>query len=604
MLRPCLGISARCHAFELHIRRGMLKHGCRTIESLAMSSELWVFNNVFKVFILGSVCLADLSHAEITNDKVLGVLQKTGVSRADTAYDVGSWGNWLRWGDQGDGTYRNPVLPGDFSDPDCIRVGSDYYAISSTMHFAPGMVVLHSKDLVNWRIIGHVVSDLREIGPELNWDRMNRYGRGVWAGAIRHHDGRFWVYFGTPDEGYFMTTATNPAGPWAPLHRMMASAGWDDCCPFWDDDGQGYFVGTHFADGYKTYLFKLTPDGRDLIPESRVLINEGNRREANKLYKINGWYYYIFSEFQPGRGRYLMIQRARKITGPYTEVKQLMHPQREANEPNQGALVQTEAGDWYFLTHHGTGAWEGRALSLLPVTWNDNWPVIGELGPDGLGRMVWASRKLVSGTPIVTPQTSDEFDAPCLGPQWEWNHQPRADMWSLTERPGWLRLRAFKPLEPDNMLKAGNTLTQRCYRTATNRVVVRLDISGMADGQRAGLCHFARGYSALSVHQSGETRTLEFWLNGRVTSGPAITNNVIYLQSTWGLDGRCQYAYSLDGITFTTFGDWYQFDWGYYRGTRVGLYCYNNKGESGYVDLDWFRYDYAGPEIRTLATHP
>jgi len=161
-----------------------------------MRSELWVFNHVFKVFILGSVCLADLSHAEITNDKVLGVLQKTGVSRADTAYDVGSWGNWLRWGDQGDGTYRNPVLPGDFSDPDCIRVGSDYYAISSTMHFAPGMVVLHSKDLVNWRIIGHVVSDLREIGPELNWDRMNRYGRGVWAGAIRHHDGRvlgvFW----------------------------------------------------------------------------------------------------------------------------------------------------------------------------------------------------------------------------------------------------------------------------------------------------------------------------------------------------------------------------------------------------------------------------
>ena len=148
-----------------------------------------------------------------------------------------AWGDWPHWGAQSDGTYRNPVLPSDYSDLDCIRVGADYFAISSTFQFSPGMVILHSRDLVNWTIAGHAVYDLTQIGPELNWDRMNRTGKGIWAGAIRHHDGKFWVFFGTPDEGYFMTTAADVAGPWAPLHPVLKEAGWDDCCPFWDDDG-------------------------------------------------------------------------------------------------------------------------------------------------------------------------------------------------------------------------------------------------------------------------------------------------------------------------------------------------------------------------------
>lgn len=221
-------------------------------------------------------------------------------------------------------------------------MGSDYYAISSTFQYSPGVVVLHSKDLVNWRIAGHVVNDLTQISPELNWNRMNRYGRGIWAGAIRHHDGKFWVYFGTPDAGYFMSTATNVAGPWTPLHCVLRQAGWDDCCPFWDDDGQGYLVGTCFKDGYKTWLFKLTPDGRALVPGWRVLLTQGSGREANKLYKIHGWYYHLFSEYKPGVGRYVMMQRAKNIAGPYSEAHQLNHAQPEAHEPNQGGLVQTE----------------------------------------------------------------------------------------------------------------------------------------------------------------------------------------------------------------------------------------------------------------------
>ncbi len=513
------------------------------------------------------------------------------------------WGDWQFWGDQGNGTYRNPVLPSDYSDLDCIRVGSDYYAISSTFQYSPGMVILHSKDLVNWTILSHAVADLTQIGPELNWDRMNRYGKGIWAGAIRYHDQRFWIYFGTADEGYFMTTAANPAGPWEPLHPVLAGPGWDDCCPFWDDDGQGYLVGTNFRDGYKIYLWKLTADGREIVPDSGKVIYQSRGSEANKLYKVNGIYYHLFSEVKP-EGRAVMMQRASNINGPYSDPRQLNHAEKQFKEPNQGGLVQTEKGDWYWFTHHGTGDWAGRIASLLPVTWVDGWPILGTVGPDGIGTMAWSGRKPVDGTPIATPQTNDEFVSTTLAPQWEWNYQPRAEKWSLTERPGWLRLHAFAPLQKDALLKAGNTLTQRCLQTTANEVVVKFDLSGMADGQKAGLCHYARTYSFLGAAQDGATRHIEFNDNGHITRGPEVTGKLLWVKSTWGADGKSQYAYSEDGETFTPCGDNYQLTWGNYRGDRLGIFSFNNKGESGYVDVDFFHHTYAHAMPTSAVTPP
>ena len=201
-----------------------------------------------------------------------------------------AWGDWHSWGEQKDGTYLNPIIPSDYSDIDCIRVGDDYYAISSTFQFSPGMTLLHSKDLVNWELCGNIINDLTQIGPELNWDRMNRYGKGVWAGTLRYHNQRFYLFFGTPNEGYFMTSAAHPEGPWEPLTPLLAEAGWDDCTAMWDDNGKAYFVGTHFADGYKTYLFKMAEDGKSIDRKSAVLINSGSGREASKLIKVNGWY--------------------------------------------------------------------------------------------------------------------------------------------------------------------------------------------------------------------------------------------------------------------------------------------------------------------------
>lgn len=504
------------------------------------------------------------------------------------------WGDWPKWGDQGDGTYRNPVIPADYSDLDCIRVGADYYAIASTMQFSPGMVVLHSKDLVNWSIIGHAVSDLTQISPELNWDKMNRYGRGVWAGSIRYHDNKFWVFFGTPDEGYFVTSAANPAGPWSSLHALMKEPGWDDCSALWDDDGQAYFVGTKFSDGYKTYLFKMSPDGKSIQRDTALLVNEGSGREANKLLKINDTYYLIYSRQVGGVGRYVAAKRAQHMMGPWSEEKQLARASPEANEPNQGGLVQTENGQWYFFTHHGKGDWEGRCASLLPVTWIEGWPIIGKLGANGLGTMAWGGKIPVLGATKAPVQTSDEFEETNMPPQWEWNYQPRAGKWSLAERPGWLRLKAFRPLTPDDLLKAGNSLTQRSYRTRTNEVTVKLDLTGMVDGQKAGLCHFAKSFALLGVSQQGSVRRLEYKNNGKVMTGPEIRGTNLWLKSTWGLNGQSQFAYSTNGRSFSNFEATYQLSWGYYRGDRIGIYCYNNQADEGWVDVDFVRYDYGG----------
>ena len=330
-----------------------------------------------------------------------------------------------------------------------------------------------------------------------------------------------------------------------------------------------------------------------------MTVNEGAGREANKLYKINGWYYHLFSENRGGEGRVVMMQRAKNILGPYTEKKQITQGNREAHEPNQGGLVQTEKGDWYFFTHHGTMDWEGRPASLLPVTWVDGWPIIGDVAPDGLGNMAWSGRKPLQGARIVTPQTSDEFDARILGPQWEWNYQPRADKFSLTERPGFLRLRAFRPLQNDNLHGAGNTLTQRSFRAAASEAIVKLDLRGMADGQKVGLCHFSSDrYGALGARQEGGVRVLEWKRNGQSVTGPTLSGGDLWLRSVWGLDGKSQFSYSLDGKRFTDFGDLYPLTGGGYRGDRISLYSYNDRADEGFVDIDFFHYQFSGPQNR------
>lgn len=507
-----------------------------------------------------------------------------------------TWGDWQEWGEI-EGMYRNPIIPADYSDLDCIRVGDDYYAITSTMQFSPGMTILHSRDLVSWEIAGHAVNDLGQISSAMTWEEMNRYGRGIWAGSLRYHNGRFYVFFGTPDEGYFMTSAERAEGPWEPLTQLLAEDGWDDCTAIWDKRGRGYFLGTCFKEGYKTYIFEMEDDCKSINRSSARLLNQGNGREASKLIYHDGYYYIIFSEHRDGIGRYVMAKRDKKLTGQFKEEKQLLLPCLEAHEPNQGGIIDVLSPTgketlWYFLTHHGSGDWSGRVMSLLPVEWVDGWPMIGDLSSGEPGTMVWR-RPLplsdVASNEALTLQRSDDFDAAQLAPQWQWNYEPRKEMYSLSERSGWLRLKAYKPLRQGVFLTAGNTLSQRSFRTPHNVVITKLDISHTTDGLHAGLAHFASQSASLGIVNRGGQNYLEFTHNDRRQQHIPVSQPYLWLKSVWGLDGSSTFYYSLDGDHYVELGQ-YQLSWGFYRGDRIGIFCFNDLSESGYIDIDYLHY--------------
>lgn len=500
-----------------------------------------------------------------------------------------------RWGDQSDGTYVNPILPGDFSDTDAIRVDNAFNMIASTMQYSPGMAVLESQDMVNWKIVGHVVQDLSVIDPALNWDRMNRPGRGLWAGSIRFQSGGFRVYFGTPDQGIYVSTAEKAAGPWSAPHLVLQGAGWDDPCSFQDDDGQNYLVTTHFqAEGasrttYNIHLFRLSPEGSEILPGYDHILHRSEGSEANKLYKVNGLYYHYFSEVRP-EGRVPMIERAKTLDGSW-ESRQLMHVHSSLDkEPNQGGFIQMPSDEWYFVSHQGKGDWEGRATVLLPVTWVQGWPIIGKIGSDGIGNMVWQGRKPVDEFPKLDVASSDEFNSTELQPAWEWNYQPNAAMWSLSERPGYLRLHAQAPLAVGSFKAIRNVITQRSLRTSGNQFTVKLDLAGMEAGQEAGITHFAKTRAAICVMQSGAIRRLSVDANGVRTTGPKIDGGILWLRSDWDFAGRSHFSFSLDGQSYRRLGGNYQLTWGDYRGDRIGIFTSNATGR-GFLDVDSARYE-------------
>jgi beta-xylosidase len=527
----------------------------------------------------------------------------------DTAVNHGPWG------DQGDGTFRNPVLAGDFSDPDVIRVGDEYVLITSTFQYSPGMAVLVSKDLVNWRYAGHCVADMTQVGPELNWDRMNRYNRGMYAGAIRYHAGKYWVFFTTMDEGIFMTTSEKPEGPWAPLTRVSETKNCDDPCPIWTDDGKAYILLSHPGKEWWTWIYPMAPDGTSIDEKNGKIIDNKRGSEGNKIYKFGDSYYIFHNQIDGGANRTGVWMRSREIMGPYDEkvlFLQGVGKERE-REPNQGGLIDTPDGRWFFMTHQGRGGfYDGRPVSLLPVEWKDGWPVVvGGGKTDGqpyAGGMVWSGEIPIKGVQAEPMQASDEFSDGALGPQWEWNYQPRAEKWSLSERPGWLRLKAFAPLAKGDLRKAGNTLTQRVMGYLGGVATVKMDVSAMSDGGQAGLAHFSAAWCTIGVEQTGGKRRVvyrerQFEVDPETkknraklveTAGPEVTGAEVYFRSVMDEHGLAQAQYSLDGTSYVDLGGKYVMHWADYRGDRLGIYCFNDLGDGGQVDVDWFHYAYSG----------
>ncbi len=476
----------------------------------------------------------------------------------------------LPWGDQGDGTYRNPILPADFSDPDAIRVGDDFYLIASDFHFV-GMQVLHSRDLVNWEYVGQVFPRLT-MSPK--YDAMTGYGEGTWAPTLRYHDGTYFIFVCTPHDGLFMWHAQNPAGPWSDTVTVKAVDAWEDPCPFWDDDGAAYLVHSRTGAG-PLILHRMSPDGTRLLDDG-VEIYRGRVAEGPKLFKRHGWYTISLPEGGVGTGGQTVL-RSRDLRGPYERREVL-----PAGSPHQGALVELANGDWWFLAFKSTG-FLGRIAHLLPVTWGtDDWPVFGDHGQT-VDR--WTKPAVGVTAPIRHPQRSDEFDARTLSPMWQWNHNPVDSAWSLTARPGWLRLNALPATSPAT---ARNTLTEKLWGRA-GTIDVRLDAGAMADGQRAGFAFLSGAeLSWIGVEQAGGTRRL-VWDGG---AGPPLSGRDVWLRGAYDGDtGRL--LYSLDGRTYADAGVVVKLKFAKWKGARPAVFCYGPNG--GSIDVDYVRYRLGEP---------
>lgn len=505
--------------------------------------------------------------------------------------------------------YRNPILHADYSDPDVIRVGDTYYMVASTFHFSPGLPILTSKDLVHWTIAGHVLSKL-PFAPEYDLPgpvptddagaRMprdlrtsgQRYAGGVWAPSIRHHDGLFHVYFATPYEGVFMSTAKRVDGPWSPPVAVVPGPGLEDPCPFWDDDGQAYLVHGKVGAG-PLVLHRMSPDGKSVLDAGKVIVEDAKALpilEGPKLYKRNG-YYYIFAPIGGVETGPQAVLRAKDIWGPYEHREVLVPGKTVWKGPHQGGWVETPSGQGWFIHFNSAGAY-GRIVHLQPVVWKDDWPVMGEPVPG-------AGAEQTAGQPVaqhampdvggrfapVWPQTSDTFSSAKLGPQWEWNHNPDDGRWSLTQRPGFLRLTAGPAV---NLVSARNTLTQ-VLQSESAIITTQLDVRGLVEGQRAGLAMFAAGIGSIGVIRKDGATRVAFSSRGVETLGPTVSTTSVDLRVTVA-DGEAGYSYSLDGgKRFVEVGGGILPRFSWWKGARPALFSYGDPAQTqqGFADFDW-----------------
>ncbi|MEK4059866.1 MULTISPECIES: glycoside hydrolase family 43 protein [Paenibacillus] len=481
---------------------------------------------------------------------------------------------WPRWGDLGNGYYRNPVLNADVSDPDVIRVGDDFYMVCSDFHFM-GMQVFHSKDLVNWSLTGKVYERL-DIDPA--YDEMRGYAKGSWAPAIRYYDGRFYVYFCTPDEGLYMSSASHPAGPWEPLHEVARISGWEDPCPFWDEDGQAY-LGHSTVGAGPIVLHRMSKDGKRLL-DPGTIVYVGKIAEGTKIYKRNGYYYFIIPEGGVETG-WQTVLRSGSLYGPYERKVVLQQGATAVNGPHQGAIVELRNGETWFLHFNSSGAL-GRVCHLQPVRWEDDWPVIGM---NGEPVDIYAKPGIAGSHLPALPATSDDFLGPELGLQWQWNHNPVHGNWSLTKNG--LRLQALKARD---LLHARNTLTQKIIGQR-GTASTELFIGAMKTGQRAGFAFLcAREENWIGAVSEPEGIYLRAVTGGTVFHGPKLAGETVKLGSLIDLDGETRFIFSL-GEEWIPFGGPCLMLPGFWKGARLGLFSYTSEVTGGNADFKWFQYD-------------
>jgi beta-xylosidase len=495
---------------------------------------------------------------------------------------------WLP--DAGDGTYRNPVLYADYSDPDAIRHGADFWLVASSFNCTPGLPILHSQDLVNWSLVNHA---LKQVPGERY--RAVQPGCGVWAPAMRFHAGRFWIFFAMPDEGIYLTTAADPRGEWSEPRLVQPGRGLIDPCPFWEDDGQAYLVHAyaHSRSGLKHQLrvCPLAADGSRLLGEGKIVFHEPNQQhtiEGPKFVKRNGWYYILAPAGGVTEG-WQTVLRSRHIFGPYEARIVLQQGRTPVNGPHQGALVDTAAGEWWFLHFQDAGVY-GRLVHLQPVIWHDDWPLMGDLSGNGtIGEPVLrhAKPKLPTVRP-GSPATSDEFSSSKLGRQWQWYANYHPDWSSLAARDGWLRLQA-QPANPELSLTP-HLLLQK-FPARAFAVETLLEFAPQAVGDEAGLVIAGQESAALALRRTESGLHLIFRTQQGGEEIASWSGGGIRLRVQVEAGGRC--VFGLAGEENRGGGERraFQASAGKWIGAKVGLYCSSQlAGTGAYADFDYFRF--------------
>jgi beta-xylosidase len=505
--------------------------------------------------------------------------------------------------DNGDGTYKNPILHADYSDPDVIRVGDDFYLVASSFNQAPGLPILQSKDLVNWTIIGHVFA------RQVPYDVFSKpqHGNGVWAPAIRYHEGEFYIYYPDPDFGIYLTKARTAAGPWSEPLLIKPAKGWIDPCPLWDSDGKAYLVSAMAASrsGVKSILVvsRMSEDGTKLLDDG-VMVFDGHDQqptlEGPKFYKRNGYYYILAPAGGVEEGWQLAL-RSRNIYGPYREKIVLARGKSSINGPHQGAWVDTQTGEGWFIHFQDRGAY-GRIVHLQPMKWINDWPVMGvDTDGDGTGEPVLTHKKPNVGRswPIVTPQDSDEFNANGLGPQWQWSANPGTNWAFPAGSLGFLRL--FNLQLPDgwrNFWDVPNLLLQK-FPAPEFTATTKVKFIPRADGEEMGLIVMGLDYAYVSVEKKTDglfisqtvVKDAETGARGKASAAIAQKGDTVYLRVRVSSNAVCNFSYSSDGINFSSIGDAFNARKGKWIGAKVGIFAVatGKTREMGYADFDWFR---------------
>jgi beta-xylosidase len=501
------------------------------------------------------------------------------------------------------GEYRNPILHADYSDPDAIRVGDKYYLVSSSFNNAPGLPLLESPDMVNWTLVGHALPQQ----VPLDVFALPQHGKGVWAPCLRYHDGKFWIFYPDPDFGIYVITARTFVGPWSAPRLLIAGKGLIDPTPLWDDDGQAYLLHAWAKSraGFNNVLTlrRMKPDASGMLDDEGRVVIDANKLpgyttlEGPKFYKRDG-YYYVFAPAGGVEHGWQSVFRSRSVDGPYEVRVVLAQGSSPVNGPHQGAWVQTPQGeDWFF--HFQDKRAYGRVVHLQPMRWRDDWPVIGDdPSGGGTGQPVARYRMPVAGHASTAPATSDEFDGPTLGLQWQWNANWRPEWYALTD--GHLRLNAVpdgRYTAQQNLWDTPSLLLQK-LPAETFTVTAKVDFSTLRDGGSAGLIMYGFDYAWLGARRAGGSTRLalvscyktEAKCREREETGAELMSPKIWLRMRVRAGGVTSFSYSYDDSAYTPIGAPFTAVMGRWVGAQMGLFSISSgSAAAGYIEIDHFR---------------